>query len=77
MDIRIHRSEQTCALGAAMFAATAAGLHQNVASAMQAMGTGFEKTYHPNDTHKVIYQKRYLQYKNTGAMLENMSLQNI
>ncbi|HCL83250.1 MAG TPA: ribulokinase [Chitinophagaceae bacterium] len=77
MNIRIHRSEQTCALGAAMFAATAAGLHQNIASAMQAMGTGFEKTYHPNNTYKMIYQKRYQQYKNTGAMLENMSLQNI
>jgi L-ribulokinase len=77
MDIRIHRSEQTCALGAAMFAATAAGLHQNVESAMQAMGKGFEKTYHPDQTHKIIYQKRYHQYLKTGASIENMTLQNI
>jgi L-ribulokinase len=77
MDIRIHRSEQTCALGAAMFAATAAGFHQNVESAMQAMGTGFEKTYHPDQTRKTIYQKRFLQYKKTGASIENLLLLNI
>jgi L-ribulokinase len=76
MDIRIHRSEQTCALGAAMFAATAAGLHKNVESAMQAMGTGFEKTYHPDLTRKILYQKRYQQYIRTGASIENITLQN-
>ena len=58
MDIRIHRSEQTCALGAAMFAATAAGLHKNVESAMQAMGTGFEKTYHPDSARNTIISKK-------------------
>ena len=47
MHIRIHRSEQTCALGAAMFAATAAGLHKNVESAMKAMGTGIRKNLSP------------------------------
>ncbi len=30
MPIRIHQSEHTCALGAAMFAAAAAGIHPNV-----------------------------------------------
>jgi L-ribulokinase len=71
MDIRIHRSEQTCALGAAMFAATAAGLHPNIKSAMQAMGKGFEKTYHANPLRNAVYQKRYLQYKKTGLGIEN------
>ncbi len=41
MPIRIHKSEQTCALGAAMFAATAAGLYPKVEEAMAAMGQGF------------------------------------
>jgi L-ribulokinase len=40
MPIRIHRSEQTCALGAAMFAATLAGIYEKVEDAMQAMGHG-------------------------------------
>jgi L-ribulokinase len=76
MDIRIHGSEQTCALGAAMFAATAAGLHKNVESAMRSMGTGFEKTYRPDLTRKIIYKKRYEQYKKTGACIENILLGN-
>ena len=42
MPIRIHRSEQTCALGAAMFAATAAGIYPKVEDAMKAMGQGFD-----------------------------------
>ena len=38
MPIRIHKSEQTCALGAAMFAATVAGIYNKVEDAMDAMG---------------------------------------
>ncbi len=76
MDIRIHSSGQTCALGAAMFAATAAGLHKNVESAMHAMGTGFEKTYYADSTRKILYQKRYQKYIRTGASIENITLQN-
>jgi len=76
MDIRIHRSMQTCALGAAMFAATAAGLHTNVESAMKAMGQGFEKTYFPDPSRFVLYQKRYLQYKKMGAAVESNLFQN-
>jgi L-ribulokinase len=76
MDIRIHRSTQTCALGAAMFAASAAGLHSNVESAMQAMGKGFEKTYYADPSRYIVYQKRYLQYKKMGAAVEINLLQN-
>ena len=71
MPIKIHKSEQTCALGAAMFAATAAGLYPNIEQAMLAMGQGFETEYFPNGEKTVIYQKRYLQYQKLGAFLEN------
>src|SRR5690606_6678319 len=47
MPIRIHKTEQTCAIGAAMFAATAAGIYPRVEDAMAAMGQGFEQTYEP------------------------------
>ena len=77
MDIRIHKSEQSCALGAAMFAATAAGLYKNVESAMKNMGTGFEKTYQPDKTRKNVYQKRYQQYLKTGSFIENNLLKII
>lgn len=70
MPIRIHRSEQTCALGAAMFAATAAGLYAQVEDAMRAMGQGFDAEYVPNPARVAIYEKRYRKYAQTGAFLE-------
>ena len=70
MPIRIHKSDQTCALGAAMFAATAAGIHPTVEIAMIAMGSGFEKTYLPSQNLTSIYDARYNQYKQLGKFLE-------
>lgn len=67
MPIRIHSSEQTCAAGAAMFAATAAGLYATVEEAMQAMGQGFDKEYKPVRKQVAIYKKRYKRYKKLGA----------
>ncbi len=71
MPIRIHRSEQTCALGAAMFAATAAGIYKNVETAMQAMGQGFDAVYQPDKKNAAVYTKRYAQYSSLGAFTES------
>jgi L-ribulokinase len=73
MPIRIHRSEQTCALGAAMFAATAAGIYQKVEDAMQAMGTGFDAEYFPDRSRSAIYNHRYAEYKKLGMAIENLT----
>lgn len=73
MPIRIHKSEQTCALGAAMFAATAAGIYPNVETAMQAMGSGFDTTYLPAKKRVAYYKKRYKKYKKLGAFIEKQS----
>jgi L-ribulokinase len=70
MPIRIHRSEQTCALGAAMFAATASGIYPKVEEAMAAMGQGFDKEYVPNNTNVELYLKRYLKYQKLGSFIE-------
>jgi L-ribulokinase len=70
MPIRIHKSEQTCAAGAAMFAATAAGIYPNVEDAMKAMGQGFETTYYPHAAKAAIYAKRYERYQQLGKFLE-------
>ncbi len=59
MPIRIHKSEQTCALGAAMFAATVAGIYPNVEAAMVAMGQGFDQEYYPQPNNIDYYSKRY------------------
>jgi L-ribulokinase len=73
MPIRIHRSEHTCALGAAMFAATSAGIYNKVEDAMQAMGQGFDATYFPNSEKTIIYNKRYQQYKKLGNFIEQQT----
>lgn len=69
MPIRVHKSEQTCALGAAMFAATAAGIYANVEQAMEVMGQGFDAEYNPNAERNAIYAKRYQHYKELGGFL--------
>ncbi|MBD0374965.1 MAG: ribulokinase [Flavisolibacter sp.] len=73
MPIRIHRSEQTCALGAAMFAATVAGLYEGVEEAMEAMGQGFDAEYFPDKESSTIYAKRYEQYKKLGHFIEEQT----
>ena len=70
MPIRIHKSEQTCAAGAAMFAATAAGIYNKVEDAMKAMGQGFDMTYQPDKSKTEIYKKRYDRYKKLGTFIE-------
>ena len=70
MPIRIHKSEQTCALGAAMFAATAAGIYPKVEDAMVAMGQGFDAEYNPVTSRVPIYEKRYQMYKRLGTFIE-------
>jgi len=70
MPIRIHQFEHTCALGAAMFAATAAGIYPNVEAAMQAMGGGFDKEYFPDKTKAELYEKRYKRYLALGQYIE-------
>ncbi len=72
MPIRIHKTEQTCAAGAAMFAATVAGFYQRVEDAMQAMGQGFDAMYHPQKNKVDIYKKRYEKYKQLGRYIEEL-----
>ena len=77
MPIRVHKSEQTCATGAAMFAATAAGIYSKVEDAMLAMGQGFENTYLPDQAKVEFYEKRYKMYRALGSTVEINSIKKI
>jgi L-ribulokinase len=70
MPIRVARSEQACALGAAMFAAVAAGIYADVGKAQKAMGSGFEKEYLPIKENVVKYHVLYEAYSRTAAFVE-------
>ncbi|MEQ7799480.1 ribulokinase [Pedobacter sp. ASV1-7] len=70
MPIRIHQFEHTCALGAAMFAAVAAGIYPDVETAMKEMGSGFDQEYFPQAENVSYYEDRFLKYKALGAFIE-------
>ena len=70
MPIKVARSEQTCALGAGMFAATVAGIYTDVLEAKEAMGQGFEKIYEPEPEMTDYYQHKYQQYLTLGKLIE-------
>jgi L-ribulokinase len=65
-------SEQPCALGAAMFASVAAGVHPCVTEAQRRMGCGFDIEFTPNRRRAGVYAKLYRRYANLGAALEGM-----
>ncbi len=70
MPIRVARAEQTCALGSAMAAATAAGLHPDLPAAQQAMGSGFETEYRPDTERAARYRALYERYGRLGRLVE-------
>jgi L-ribulokinase len=70
MPIKVASSEQAPALGAAMYAATAAGLYNSVTEASKAMGNGFEKIYQPNAKNVSVYAKMYKTYCRLGDFIE-------
>jgi L-ribulokinase len=72
MKIRIARSEQTCAMGAAMFAAVVAGIYPDVQRAQAAMGQGFEREYTPREAESRIYDRLYRKYLELGAFTESL-----
>ncbi len=74
--IKVARSEQTCALGAAMAASVVAGIHDSFQLAQKNMGSGFEKEYRPNADNAKIYQLLYEKYKKIGKFIENELLKN-
>ena len=71
MPIKIVASEQACALGAAMYAATAAGLYATTEAAQAAMSSGFDAVFYPNEKKVAVYKKLYLKYRTLGAFMEN------
>jgi L-ribulokinase len=71
VPIKVPKSEQTCALGAAMFAATVAGLYPTVEEAKQAMGSGMEREYRPNPENAAKYSTLYERYSRLGGFIEN------
>jgi L-ribulokinase len=73
MPILVARSEQACALGTAMAAATVAGLYPTVLDAQKAMGNGYEMEYKPIQANADAYARLYALYSEAGDFVEHFS----
>ena len=68
MPIAIVNSDQTCALGAAMFGAAASGVHPDIFTAQRAMESGCSKVYMPQRN----CDERYALYCKYARAIENI-----
>jgi L-ribulokinase len=73
MPIKVARSENACALGAAMFASVIAGIHIDVKEAQSIIGSGFSVEYLPNRENVKKFEELYILYKGFCDFNENLS----
>jgi L-ribulokinase len=71
MPIKVAKTEQACAFGAAMFAAVVAGIYPDVKAAQDAMGQGFLTEYLPDAENHRIYMNLYHKYGKIGEFTES------
>ncbi len=71
MEIQVADTDQSCAHGAAMFAAVVAGIYKRVEEAMAAMGQGFESTYLPDPAKVEHYNQKYSEYQKLAYRKKN------
>jgi len=71
MEVTVAAGDQPVALGAAMFAATAAGLHDRIEDAQQAMSSGTESVYRPDPARAKRYDGLYKDYLALGSFVES------
>ncbi len=75
MPVRIAVPEQTCALGAAMFASVAAGAHPDVPTAVRAMSGGFDAEHLPDPGRAAAYDTVYARYEALSETMEHLQSQ--
>ncbi len=71
MPIKVASSDEAPALGAAVYAAVAAGIFPNVIEASKTLGSDFEAEYHPQPEEVPVYKEWMQAYKELGAFVEN------
>jgi len=71
MPIKVAESDQAPALGAAIYAAVAGGVFDNVIQASKVMGSEFEAEYFPQANQVKVYADLMVSYKTLGEFIEN------
>ena len=72
MPIKVAKTDQACAFGAAMFAAVVAGVYSKVEDAQKAMGQGFALVYQPDGTVHRQYMELYQKYLTIGKLMSEV-----
>lgn len=71
-EIYVTKDDQAPAIGAAVFAAKAYGLYENVFEAQKSISAGIERVHKPIKENVKIYEKLYKKYKEIGNFTENI-----
>ncbi|EIJ39632.1 L-ribulokinase [Galbibacter orientalis DSM 19592] len=71
MPIKIASSDQAPALGAAIYAAVAAGIYKDVIEASKHLGSNFEAEYHPQEDQVAVYKTLLESYSGLSVYIEN------
>ena len=71
--IQVVASEQTCALGAGLFAAVAAGLYPDILTASQRLASGYAAEYSPRPDYVARYDRLYLRYQALARTAESLA----
>ncbi len=69
-EVRVVASDQCCALGAAICASVASGIHECIEDAMEAMSSNVELVFTPRNEYTEIYNTLYEKYRNFGKFIE-------
>src|SRR5690606_28294988 len=73
MPIKVAESDQAPALGAAIYAATAAGVYGHVIGASKVIGSDFEDEYTPQPEQVAVYSQLMEAYRELGEFVERTS----